>query len=201
MKIIEIEGKVLTDQTGRFPVASSRGMKYIMVLFNNDTNGILATPMKSRSQEEIVRAQAFLHNLLTTCGFKPQTQILDNKYPKKIEEFFAKCKVHFQLMLPHLHHADAAERAIATFKDHFLAVLASTNPDFPLHLWYHLIDQVTTSLSLMRLSQINPRVSAKAMINGEFNYDKTLLAPPVTRVSIHETPLVRKTWAPHGIDG
>jgi len=150
MKIVEIEGYVFSDQTGRFPIASSRGMKYIIVLFDNATNAILETLMKSRSQEEIVRAQVFLHDLLTKRGFKPQTQILDKKCPNKLKEFFAKRKVHFQLVPPHLHCTNAEERAIATFKDHLVAGLASMDPAFPLHLWCCLINQAITTLNLMR---------------------------------------------------
>ena len=75
IKIVEIEGKVFTDRRGRFPVASNKGNKYSMVLFDNDSNTILATPMKSRSQEKIVRVQEFLHDSLTMRGFKPQIQI------------------------------------------------------------------------------------------------------------------------------
>jgi len=172
-----------------------------MVLFNNDTNAILSTPMKSRSQEEIVRAQAFLHDLLTKRGFKPQTKIVDNECHNKLKEFFAKRKVHFQLVPPHLHRTNTAERAIATFKDHLVARLASTDPAFPLRLWCRLIHQVTTTLNLMRPSRINPKVSTEEMLNGAFDYDQTPLAPPGTRVIIHETPSVRKTWAPHSVDG
>ena len=35
-KVIEITGKVFSDQTGRFPVTSSRGNKYIMVVYDHD---------------------------------------------------------------------------------------------------------------------------------------------------------------------
>jgi hypothetical protein len=35
-------GQIYTDQTGRFPVVSSEGNKYIMVLYDYDSNAILA---------------------------------------------------------------------------------------------------------------------------------------------------------------
>jgi hypothetical protein len=35
-------GKIYTDQTGRFPVLSNRGSKYIMVLYEYDDNAIMA---------------------------------------------------------------------------------------------------------------------------------------------------------------
>ena len=45
---------MFTDQTGKFPITSSKGSKYVMVLFAHDINAILAEPTKNRSQEEIM---------------------------------------------------------------------------------------------------------------------------------------------------
>ena len=44
-KLVETKGKVFSDQTGRFPITSSRGNKYIMAMYDNDSNTILAEPM------------------------------------------------------------------------------------------------------------------------------------------------------------
>ena len=166
IKIVELEGKVFTDQTGRFPINSSRGNKYVMVMYDNDTNAILAEAMKSRTQDEMVRAQAHLHGMLTKRGFKPHVQILDNECPAKLEEYLRKQQVNFQLVPPHLHRTNAAERAIGTFKDHFIAGLASADPAFPMHLWCRMIPHATTTLNLLRPSRINPKVSAEVKQNA-----------------------------------
>jgi hypothetical protein len=42
-------GQIYTDQTCRFPVVSSKGNKYIMVLYDYDSNAILAQPIKNRT--------------------------------------------------------------------------------------------------------------------------------------------------------
>jgi hypothetical protein len=42
------------DQTGRFPVTSSRGHKYIMVAVELDGNYVDAEPIKSRKAEEFI---------------------------------------------------------------------------------------------------------------------------------------------------
>jgi hypothetical protein len=39
------------------------------------------------------------------------------------------------------------------------------------------------------------------MLEGTFNYNKTSMAPPGTKVIIHEKPQQRKTWDPHGTKG
>ena len=50
LQTIEFTGKVSTDQTGSFPFTSSCGSKYIMVLYDHDSNAILAEPLTSRNE-------------------------------------------------------------------------------------------------------------------------------------------------------
>ena len=121
--------------------------------------------------------------------------------PRKLEEHFRLRNMSFQLVPPHLHRTNAAERAISTFKDHLIAGLSSADPSFSIHLWCRLLQQAQTTLNLLRLSRINPRISAEAILNGQFNYNRTPLAPPGTRVIVHNAPSVRKTWDTHGVDG
>jgi hypothetical protein len=64
----ELNGMILTDQTGRFPVKSSKGKSYIMVLYNYDSNGILATTMKSRKAPDLVLAYNESHQQLLDCS-------------------------------------------------------------------------------------------------------------------------------------
>ena len=81
MKLIEISGTVHSNQMVQFPTTSSNGNKYTMVMYDNDTNDILAKPLKIREQKEIVRAKTVRHDFLTSRGFKPLTHILDNECP------------------------------------------------------------------------------------------------------------------------
>ena len=134
-KIIELGCRVFSDQTGKFPVTSSKGSKYIMVMFVEDANVILAEPLKSRSEQNIVNAMVKLHTYLTDRGFTPQTQILDNECPDTLKRHFHSNKIAFTLVPPHLHHTNKAENTIGIFKDHFISGLASVNPYFPMHLW------------------------------------------------------------------
>ena len=109
--------------------------------------------------------------------------------------------IDFQLVPPAVHRRNAAERAIRTFKNHFIAGLCSVDKDFPLHLWDALIPQAEITLNLMRGSRINPKLSAWAQVNGSFDFNRTPLGPPGTRVLVHDKPKNRKTWDPHALDG
>jgi len=53
--------------------------------------------------------------------------------------------VDFQLTPAGMHRRNAAERAIRTFKNHFIAILWSTDPEFPLRLWDRLLPQALTT--------------------------------------------------------
>ena len=104
----------------------------------------------------------------------------------------------FQLVPPHLHRRNAEERAIHTFKNHFIAGMVSTHKDFPLHLWCRIFPQAIVTLNLLRPSRINPTLSAHAQIHGLFDFNATLFAPPGTKVTVHLKTTIRKSWAPRG---
>jgi hypothetical protein len=172
-----------------------------MILYDYDSNSILAEPMRSRTAHEMVRAYAKLHTYLVTRGLKPKLQRLDNEASQNLKDFMKSKQVDYQLAPPHCHRRNSAERAIRTWKNHFIAGLASTDKNFPLHLWDRLIPQAVTTLNLLRQSRLNPHLSAKAQLNGTFDYNRTPMAPPGTRVILHETPAQRGTWASHGERG
>ena len=86
---------------------------------------------------------------LTTKGFKPKLNVMDNQATKHIKQYLSENKCKLQLVEPHNHRVNAAERAIQTFKDVFIAALATTDVDFPLQLWDKLTPQVQTCLNLI----------------------------------------------------
>lgn len=190
--------KIYTDQTGRFPVQSSQGNKYLMVLYDYDSNAILAEPLKNRNDTTILAAFEKMHNQLIASGLKPALHILDNEASNILRRFLSKQDIAFQLAPPHSHRRNAAERAIRTFKNHFIAGLCTCNKNFPLHLWDLLVPQATITLNLLRQSRINPHLSAYAQLFGNFDFNKTPMAPPGTLSVGHEKPSNRGTWAPHG---
>jgi hypothetical protein len=70
-----------SDQTGRFPMTSSRGNKYIMVLVEVDGNYIDAEPMKNKSEGAMIKAYIALWMRLTASGtVKRQCTFLTMKH-------------------------------------------------------------------------------------------------------------------------
>ena len=87
VKTVELTGKVSTDQTGRFPVTSSGGSKYLMVLYDHDSNAIIPKPIKSQSESELIRSYTVLHSKLTNWGKGPNLQMLDNECPSGLKDY------------------------------------------------------------------------------------------------------------------
>ncbi len=79
--------------------------------------------------------------MLMSKGFKPRLNIMDNQVTTHIKAFLTKNDCKLQLVEWHNHCINAAERAIQTFKDAFIAALATTDSKLTLQLW----DRLTTS--------------------------------------------------------
>ena len=194
-------GVTYTDQTGRFPYRSSRGNEYLMVAYHYDANVILVQPIKNRQAATLTSAWKIINDRLTKAGVAPNSYIMDNECSDDLKTALSKAGLTYQLVPPHIHRANKAERAIQTFKCHLKAGLATLDPNFPIHEWDRLIDQCELTLNLLRASRLNPKLSAWAYLFGEFNYMKTPLAPPGTKCLVHLKPNQRGTWAPNGEEG
>jgi len=180
---------------------SSLGNNYVLVLYHVDTNAILAEGIKERTKGSILKGYRSLHSTLLQNGSKPQLQVLDNEVSHILLDYMKSEKIDIQLAPPHMHRTNLAERAIRTYKEHFVALRALCHKDFPHHLWCRLIQQAVITLNLLRPLRLHPLLSAHSVLYGVFDYNKTPLAPPGTKVLVHEKPKQNGTWADHGIEG
>ena len=92
-----------------------------------------------------------------------------------------------------------AERAISTRKSNFVPDISGTDKLLQMHLWDRIIYQAQITLNILRPSRSNPKVSAHAMMEINFNFKKTSLEPSGTKVIFHEEPNRRSTWVQHGV--
>ena len=111
-----MEGKVYSDQTGRFPHTSNRGMKYVMVFYVYDANYVCGIPMKNRSTDEFMRVYRDMYSMLKSKGYSPKLHKIDNETSKEVEKFIAEQHTKLQYAPPHIHRQNAAERGIQTWK-------------------------------------------------------------------------------------
>jgi hypothetical protein len=192
-----------TDLAGRFPITSLHGSQYMMIMYCEDANYIHVELMQSRHADEFVKAYTSGVEFFTRRGVRPVFERLDNETSKLLETYCSSQAppISLQYVAPGMHRANKAERSIRTWKNHFLATLAGTDPLFPLIAWDELVPQAELTLNLMRSSGITPYISAWHQLNGPYNFDSTPIAPPGMRVVVHEKPDKRPSWGYHGVDG
>ena len=195
------EGTMYTDMTGALPHMSLKGNLYYLIAYIYDLNAIIAKPMKSTKSDDIVAAFDDIFTELKEKGYKPQLNVSDNQSATQIKQFLTSKDCEWQFVEPHNHRVNAAERAIQTFKNHFISGLCCSDSEFPLQLWDQLTEQAEITLNLLRPSRRDPSKSAYEDLNGEpFDFNKTPLAPPGTRAVVYDHPTSRASWAPRGSD-
>ena len=87
----------------------------------------------------------------------------------------------FQFAPPAIHRQNAAERAVRTWKNHFISGIASLPNEFPISNWCWLIPQCNINLNLMQPCRQNRPLLAHTDLHGEFHFDATPMVPPDTK--------------------
>jgi hypothetical protein len=191
-----------SDQTGRFPVTSSKGNKYLMVACELDGNYIDAEPLRDRTKGELVKGyNAIFTRWKQTGTISPNWHILDNEAPEELKSAIRENGCRVELTPADNHRRNAAERAIQTFKGNFISVLAGVADDFPITRWDELIPGTVLQTNLLRQSNVAPKVSAYAYLHGPFDYNRMPLAPLGCACQFHVKPGRRSTWGEHASDG
>ena len=173
----KLKGYISTDLCGVYPTMSNRGMKYVLVLYDYDSNAITARVMKTNKREAIKKTYDAIYTELKEAGIIPILQYLDNETSKELIASIKRKNLKYQLAAPHDHRLNPAERVASTFKNHFIAILAGCDERFPKYLWCQLIPQAVITLNMLQQSRINPKLLAHDQVFGTFNYQRTPLAP------------------------
>ncbi len=167
----KVSGVVYNDLTGNFPFMSIDGSVCFFVMYHYKMNAILVKAIANVDDCSIFDAYKEIFETLEAKGYKPKMNAMDNQATKYIKTFLTKKECNLQLVEPHNHRINAAERAIQTFKNAFIAALATTDRDFSLQLWDRLAPQVQDTLNLLRASRINPNMLAYEALNGPYSWD------------------------------
>ena len=95
-----------------------------MAAYVRDANAIAAIPIKNRNEASLLTAYSSLYDQLTSAGLTPTLQICDNECPATFK-LKKNNNVSLQLVPLYDHRTNPAEKAIDTFKSHFIAGLSS----------------------------------------------------------------------------
>ena len=80
----ELKNFIATNLCGIYPTTSNKGMKYIFILYDYDSNSIHAKAMKNNKGPSIIKAYEEVYNELSKAGITPVLQYLDNKISKDL---------------------------------------------------------------------------------------------------------------------
>ncbi len=93
---------------------------------------------------------------MKAAGLGLRKQVLDNKYSAVMKACIKENGMDYKLVPQGQHRHNQAERAIQTFKAHFIPILAGINKKFPLLLWCHLLEPTELTLNLLCQSRVAP---------------------------------------------
>jgi hypothetical protein len=119
-----------------------------------------------------------------TPGAHTKHQILENQASAEYKAAIEASGMIYELVPPKEHQRKMAEKAIQTFKDHFVGVLSGCAPSMPIHLWCQLLPQVERQpFSFVKPERIQTYLHMHMSRNT------------TTTTDIHLSPLVWKHWS------
>ena len=119
----DLQGLICSDLPGRFSIISHRNMSYIFLLYDYDSNAILAEPIRSHHAHHLVEGYDKCYKCLHAAGITPVLQRLDNEVSDLLCRSITEKYIQYQLCNAYNHRHNLAERAIQTFKTHFISII------------------------------------------------------------------------------
>ena len=187
------------DAAGRFPIQSITKNEYMLVSYFKGYIHVEAMP--SRHHTSYINAYQRTFDHWKKYGPLPGIIRLDNETSHQLQAFVEVVST-FQYFPPGNHRANRAERAIRTWKNHFLATIATASKDFPMRHWDKLIPAAEVTLNCLLPWHPDPSISAYHGLTGSpFDFRAHPMGPAGTKILIHDKPDKRQTWQMHGTPG
>ena len=124
--------KFYTDDTVCFPVQARSGHQYVMIAYHCDANLILAVTFKTGKDTDRHKSYDKIMQCLSDHKLTVDLKILDNEASAEYKRVIKKkWNINYQLVPPNTHQRNTAERAIRTFKAHFISIIAGVAPYSP----------------------------------------------------------------------
>ena len=92
------------------------------------------------------------------------------------------------------------KQVIKTWKNHWITGISTVNLTFPLQLWCQFIEQGQDTLNMLRKARVNQKLSAYAILEGQFDFNKIPLAPVGNKGLVFIDPKHQKTFQTKALD-
>ena len=103
---------MFTDQTGKFPHASSQGNNYQIAVHDIDSNSTWVEPMKNRKEGEMILARQRALKQMQLQGIVTKHQVLENEISAAYKDEILSTDTTYQLVPPNDHHKNTTKKAI-----------------------------------------------------------------------------------------
>ena len=97
------------------------------MVYQYDANHILTTPLKNRTGPCILNGITTIHDKLRKQELIPKLHIMDIEVSEDLKRYFEDSDIQFQLVTPHMHQINAAEKDVITLKNQFIAALCTVD--------------------------------------------------------------------------
>jgi hypothetical protein len=106
----EVKSLMYANQTGLFPIVSSLGNKYVMILHHVDSNSFWAEAIQNQSGGELILARTRALAWMQRRGLIPKHQILDNQASAENKAAIEASGMTYELVPPKEHQRKMAEK-------------------------------------------------------------------------------------------
>ena len=106
-----------------------------MILHEIDGNSTWIEPMKNNTEGDMILDRIRTLGRMKEQGILPTHQVLDNKISAVYRLEIKQTIMTYQIVPPDYHRRNLAEKAVQTWKEHFIAVMSGKAAAFPAHLW------------------------------------------------------------------
>ena len=190
------------DPTGQFPVIAIDGERYMLVAVHLDTGYIHVVPLISRDAAALTAAYEEMLDFFKQRMHAVEMVRLDQECPPLLQQAFRLAFVNHQRAPAGNHRTNSAERAIRSWKNHFIASLCTMDRLCPLQLWALMVRQCELTLNLIRPSYRNKSISAwQELHRTRYPFHSQPFGPVGCKVFIHLRSLERASWSPHAEEG
>ena len=141
MTITDLDSKIYSNQTGRFPITSNCGNFYVVIFRAVDGNYIKAYPIKYHHLSRLLKAYDDVYSFLRVLGYQPQLHKMYNETLKDVENFIEEHQAKVQYTPADIHRTNIDEQCCRTWKNHFTSVRSGSPPSFCMENLCKIIEQ------------------------------------------------------------
>ena len=199
-QVFDRKDAVFADAAGRYPIPSIDGEEYMLVVVFK--NYIHVETMRDRTSSSYVRAYRRAILFYRSRNHVIASLVLDNEVSAALLELFDELHVKFQNVPPGNKRSNKAERAIQSWRNHFLSTMGTVSADCPHYVWSKFIEQMELTLAHLRPFETDRTISSFEGIHGrKYDFAAHPIAICGTPVYIYENSDTRAAWSTHGVPG